>query len=331
MDPDFEIRQLDEHGIQFKEELDNLEKCISSSYENKVELVDSLSKANNALESLKKYSNLVLDCEGVRLGRAGKLTLIQLGAKDNDVIYLFDVLKLGDKLFGAGMKELLESELIVKYMFDCKKDSESLFHEYRVTLKNVLDMQIHEYLARKTGKKQRGNESLRVCGLGNTVKNYVKEEEIIRAGLNGYHELKKAGDALMNAERMLWRYRPLSKGMKRYAAMDIEMIRVVAKALENHLPLTGVELERVKIASDVYLGMRRDPVEKPEDKFVQHSFMLSYVIPEVNNSGEIEPFPTADFQCTGCKRLVPKAFIEQGNSFCRDCVEILKHHGKKKR
>lgn len=58
-------------------------------------------------------------------------------------VYLFDVLKGGDRLFfDRGLRYLLESTKIMKVMHDCRKDSEALFFQYGVTLRGVWDSQI---------------------------------------------------------------------------------------------------------------------------------------------------------------------------------------------
>jgi exonuclease 3'-5' domain-containing protein 1 len=58
-------------------------------------------------------------------------------------VYLFDVLKGGERLFfDRGLRYLLESNKIIKIMHDCRKDSEALYFQYDVTLRGVWDSQI---------------------------------------------------------------------------------------------------------------------------------------------------------------------------------------------
>ena len=107
-----------------------------------------MQKTKQACDHLCSFNELAFDCEGVDLGRGGKLTLIQLMAKD-DKILIFDVLALGESVFqNTGLREILESKEIRKVMFDCRGDSDSLWEEYKVKLTNVLDMQLLEYMVR---------------------------------------------------------------------------------------------------------------------------------------------------------------------------------------
>ncbi len=80
------------------------------------------------------------------MGRKGQITLLQIGVKKN--IYLFDVLELREKLFEQGMRDILQSQKQLKLFFDCRTDSDALFHQYNVELKNVHDVQVFDILYR---------------------------------------------------------------------------------------------------------------------------------------------------------------------------------------
>ena len=127
-------------------ELDYL-KRITTDFKSKVEYINSIENVEQALTQLRQHEELAFGCEGVRLGKGGKLTLIQIMAKDKQV-FLFDVLVLGNTLFDNGMREILESTSINKIMFDCRGGSDSLWEEYKVELTNVLDMQLYEFMVR---------------------------------------------------------------------------------------------------------------------------------------------------------------------------------------
>ena len=143
---DFEQRNLSELKALTGSALDNLQQA-TSGFKSQVEYIDSIENAEKVCSQLRQHKQLAFDCEGVRLGKGGKLTLIQIMAKDEEV-FIFDVLVLGKSLFDTGMKEILESDSITKIMFDCRGDSDSLWEEYKVKLTNVLDMQLFEFMVR---------------------------------------------------------------------------------------------------------------------------------------------------------------------------------------
>ena len=328
MNLNFEIKKLTgtEH---FQSELKVLDR-VTEWYTNNVRLVNDLTSAKQVLSQLKCHNVLAFDCEGVKLGRGGKMTLVQIGAK-SDTVYLFDVLVLGKDLFSAGMKDILESPNIYKYMYDCRWDSDSLYHEFNVKLTNVLDMQLFEFIVRPTAGKQlrvstkpEHYKAPRVRGLSGVVENYVQPIQINKIGLKDLSQFKKAGSDVMFLEPTVWRYRPLSKGLERYAALDVEMIWIISDTLQSYHSLTGIRLDRLKLASDVYTKMRRDADRRLEDVYFEHPVLLSFVIPDVNSQNRLIPFPTPEKQCDGCRRFFERSFVP--HLLCRDCQEIKRVH-----
>jgi len=83
---------------------------------------------------------IAVDCEGVQLGRTGRLCLVQVATPTKP--YLFDIIEGGGAIFDSGLRRVLEDERIVKVMHDCRMDSDALFHEFKGSLKNVFDTQI---------------------------------------------------------------------------------------------------------------------------------------------------------------------------------------------
>ena len=299
---------------------------VSECYTGKNQLVYNLTSAKHAISLLKCHDALAFDCEGVELGRGGKITLVQIGAKGG-MVYLFDVLELGKDLFSVGLKDILESQNIYKYMYDCRFDSDSLYHEFNVKLTNVLDMQIFEFIARpiavrplRDATKPEHYNAPRVRGLGGAIKDYIKPSQIRKIGLKDLNQLKNAGKDVMDMEKTFWSYRPLSEGMKRYAALDVEMIWLISDILQSYYSLTGITMERLKVASDVYTNMRRGADRRLSRIYVRHPLLLSFVIPEINSRNELIPFQPVDSQCYGCRRFFIRSFVT--HSLCEDCQEI---------
>ena len=324
MNLNFQIKKFTgtEH---FQSKLKTLDR-VTEWYTSNVKLVDDLTRAKQVLSLLKCHLELAFDCEGVKLGRGGKITLVQIGAK-NGTVYLFDVLVLGKDLFSVGMKDILESPIIYKYMYDCRRDSDSLYHEFDVKLTNVLDMQLFEFIVRPTaGKplrlstKPEHYKAPRVRGLGGAIEDYVKPSQICKIGFKDLNQIKNAGGDAMNLEPTIWRYRPLSRGMERYAALDVELIWIISDTLQSYHSLTGITLDRLKLASDVYAKMRREADRRIEDVYIKHPVLLSYVIPDVNFQNRLIPFPTPERQCNGCRRFFIRSFVP--HLLCKDCQEI---------
>ncbi|XP_057298108.1 uncharacterized protein LOC130629031 [Hydractinia symbiolongicarpus] len=320
MADDFSLRPTEKMA-----QLSELQKLdqVTASFNGDVVFIDTTDGIKNAVAELKKHTELSLDCEGVRLGRDGKLMLLQLGAK-KDTIYLFDVLKLGKEIFELGIKDILESPNIVKYVFDCRKDSTSLWLEYQVKLTNVLDMQLLEYLCRRKAgtsfpsPRRPWHHRLPVVrGMNDTVSKYVCLEKL-DIGSIFFSSVKTAGQNLMNTERTIWRYRPISNGLKIYAALDIVMTWAIVDGLQRFNKLEGVTRERIKVASERYTAVRRD-AGHIDQLFINTPLLLSYIIPNVDDD-QIVPFPTGGRKCPGCQRKMPNQHFK--TNLCNDCIEI---------
>ena len=285
-----------------------------------VKVVETKEEVRKALLVLEKFDELALDCEGVKLGRKGKLTVLQLGAKDREV-YVFDILRLGKDAFETGLKDLLESKRTVKITYDCRNDSDSLLHEYQVKLSNVLDMQLFEYICRKKAGKPEVNryhpnkEVIR--GMNSACQNYLEPNALSRKGILSINDVKNAGGSVMRSCQTVWRYRPLSEALKKYSAMDILSIWEIHHALTRIIPLIGIEKIRLEIASERYAGVRRDH-DDVDQMFVRNSLLQSYVIPKICGN-RISESPSSRMNCGGCKRKMPEV---DSYKYCPDCKEV---------
>lgn len=125
--------------------------------------MDTIGALEDAMDTLSNVTALAVDSEGVDLSRDGPLTVLTL--KDISNInnlrpepsvpaLVIDVQTLGGKtVFGARLREILESETIIKYMFDCRSDSDALFYQFNVKLAGVIDCQVgFPFTAQNTGR-----------------------------------------------------------------------------------------------------------------------------------------------------------------------------------
>lgn len=81
------------------------------------------------------------DCEGINLGSKGQLTLLEIGTTRGEA-FIFDILTCPELLVEGGLKNLLESDKVIKVIHDCRNDAANLFHQYNILLKNVFDTQV---------------------------------------------------------------------------------------------------------------------------------------------------------------------------------------------
>lgn len=86
-------------------------------------LVDTLEACQEHMERLRATGAVAVDFEGANLCRDGELYLAQLAAASGPVV-LVDIFRLGEAAFGAGgLRALLESEDVLKLIFDGVTDA----------------------------------------------------------------------------------------------------------------------------------------------------------------------------------------------------------------
>lgn len=108
---------------------------------------------------LRLSKSLAVDCEGERLGRNGRLTLVQIASEQ--AVFLFDVVAFGGserEVLISTLKALLESQSIVKILHDCRQDAAALHYQLGITLQNVLDTQVAYAMIDATESAARGSE-----------------------------------------------------------------------------------------------------------------------------------------------------------------------------
>ncbi|KAG6888703.1 hypothetical protein C0995_006494 [Termitomyces sp. Mi166 len=112
---------------------------------------------------------LALDCEGRNLGDiGGKLSLISLRVirpAHSAQTFLIDTVRLkGEKL--RPIYDILESTSIRKVVYDDRKDFSCLFHDRRVEIRNVMDLQLADVKSREIRGE---NDADRIRRLGQMV------------------------------------------------------------------------------------------------------------------------------------------------------------------
>jgi len=170
-------------------------------------------------EALRKADVIAVDCEGVLMSRTGPVTLLQCATRE--AVYLIDVQALGARAFdergAGGILDVLESrEAPLKLMFDCRMDSDALFHQFGVCLENVADVQLLDLASRRS----LGIMVDRVAGIAKcTDKHLTEAETAVAADLKARVKKMYAVE-----ESKLWAERPMSEDMRRYACLDVWLL-----------------------------------------------------------------------------------------------------------
>jgi len=196
--------------------------------------VDSIEKFNEISKKISKWEGpLAFDAEGVDLGRNGPLTLFVLKeiSKPEEPAYVFDVLTIGEEMFTFFencLLNILQSEEILKVTFDCRSDSDALFHQFGVELTNVLDLQVYDQAIRifkgEPYPKRRGTFLPYVSGMTKVGGNHLTRQD--------FSELH-SGTPPHKYDSQVWAKRPLSESSWFYSAADGHMIDLIYQSMEK--------------------------------------------------------------------------------------------------
>ena len=316
---------------------------------NDYKLVDDEPSLKDAISELKQKIEhntlLAVDCEGVNLSREGTLTIITVATEEK--IYIFDVLKLGQVTFSSGLGQILEDKSSTKLTFDCRQDSDALWHQFRIKLTGVLDLQLLEVIYRrennpppstassrpsrtKYGKRrsQRTDEVESIYGFRRCLELYVKDEDFIKIKDKGRELMEKYDewddddddDDEEEEDDGVWKRRPLPDELIQYCAVDtIGMFKLYNKIKD----VTGGEEARLRVASEKYADLYRGKSERLFNGYETNAFLPLDIIPD---KGTLD-FPYANTECTCCKRRFPReefsvTQLSKGEQKCRVCKEI---------
>ncbi|XP_063447945.1 piRNA biogenesis protein EXD1-like [Mytilus trossulus] len=201
------VARKDDHGTMIPITI-NIGRNETSTYKY-VDTKDKFIEVMKELqEKIRNKQMIAVDCEGVNLSRFGSVTLINIGTRD--LVYLIDILKIGDSVFDDGLRSILEDSGIEKLMFDCREDADALLHIHKVKLNGVLDVQILEVNNRIHVYR---NGYTKIRSLKHCLEEYVKDDTLLNAKLQGRSS--------MSVSSNIWKERPLDENMLKYASVDI--------------------------------------------------------------------------------------------------------------
>ncbi|XP_046572934.1 uncharacterized protein LOC124280967 [Haliotis rubra] len=142
-------------------------------------VVDNVADCVKAVDDLLRGSVVAVNCEGINLGKKGRLTLLQV-AKQDGFVYLFNVF-VEPKVFTEGqLKSFLENKATTKVFHACSKDSAALKCQYDVMLVNVFDVQAAQYVIDKSEGRQLPSHQnlLNLCRVYTDVTSLEGKEEV---------------------------------------------------------------------------------------------------------------------------------------------------------
>lgn len=222
-------------------------------------VVDSDSKLQDVATALRGASRVALDAEGVDLSRVGPLTLLSLKRLDDGArgaiapVYLIDVLALGGRRVFASdsaLRRLIEARDVVKVTFDCRSDSDALWHQFDVRLENVLDLQVYDQGVRAhRGERPAQRDGSRVpfvSGMAKVAPRYVAPSVLRELDAPAPHK----------TDPRAWMRRPLPDSACAYAANDVHLIEAMLRAMDAARVSPRV-MDRVNAHSQRYADVFR--------------------------------------------------------------------------
>ena len=148
-------------------------------------------------------------------------------------------------------RSLLEDKSITKITFDCRSDSDALFHQFGVTLSGVLELQVLDQAIRI----EQGELPPSKCP-------YLRADSTpflqgIKSVSQRYSIQASKTDCPHKFDPTAWAKRPLAPSDISYAGNDILVIRLLAEKMRQIKLSTKLKAD-VQVHSKRYEGMYRD-------------------------------------------------------------------------
>ncbi|GFR91122.1 exonuclease 3'-5' domain-containing protein 1 [Elysia marginata] len=121
-------------------------------------------KFHEAIQYIMQQETVGVVVDGQKLGRDGVLSLVQI-VTDSELI-IFDILRLGDEAFRAGLQAVFEADSVMKVIHDCRWIADLLRYQHNVSMVNIFDTQVANafvYRSLNEGDWPRFVESLPGC------------------------------------------------------------------------------------------------------------------------------------------------------------------------
>ena len=230
-------------------------------------LVSTVSECASHCARLAATGVVAVDFEGVNLCRDGELLLAQLAA-DDGLVVLVDIATLGAAAFDdGGLRALLESDAVLKVVYDGRSDADALYHTCGCRLNNVCDCQVlcSAYLdAQKLGGGGEAPARAATQRLPGLAKALTCCSGLAASDGQALANLKKAVTPLFVPDKggsyETWRQRPLTAPLIEYAAADVLHLHTLRKTWgslvsdEQMLAITSARIQRAITADAAAKG-----------------------------------------------------------------------------
>lgn len=210
-----------------------------------------------------------IDCEGVRLGRFGRLSLMQI-ALSHEEVALVDARVQGTI---EALEPLLVDHNLVKVMHDCREDSSALFHQFGgIRMRGVFDTQTAGIIVQKL----RNSLPLHQPGYTDLVREFFPHEQI-----PDDTSIKNK----MSEDAELWHKRPLTRDLVDYAVLGVQyLVPLQRKFLAECL--VGVNAFRLSEACNAWVEYcdLNSHLDRPAD-VEKIGFPLKGMVAAINDRG----------------------------------------------
>ncbi|SCN43171.1 3'-5' exonuclease, putative [Plasmodium ovale] len=208
----------------------------------------------NNVVGVEKINCIGMDVEGYKIGKYGIVSIVQICAED---VYLFDVYKSNNSyLFMSYLRDLLESEDIIKVTHDCREDCSILYNQYNIHLKKVFDTQIAHSLILKKEKKDMYQ---------------VSYDDLLNKCLFLNNSHKIYFHKIISLDEKVYLKRPISRELINYAVQDVLYLKPLMRSLLDRL--IGEEHSR-EVDTVGYTNNLNDMDSREE----QRSNLIEYVM-----------------------------------------------------
>ncbi|CAJ1406680.1 unnamed protein product [Effrenium voratum] len=178
-------------------------------------LVESKQEAEELLPELLAARVLGLDCEGVALGRWGRLCLCQVATPQQ--VFLFDGLRTG---VVEVLRPVLTSTAVTKVMHDSREDSSAFLSQFDIELAGVFDSQVAHTMMLENQATKPFQISL---------------NELLKSVLKLENEKETSLGQRMKKDPNIWFYRPMKEDLLTYAAQDVMYLPLLHRRLCDQL------------------------------------------------------------------------------------------------
>ncbi|CAG8616226.1 5007_t:CDS:2, partial [Acaulospora colombiana] len=285
-------------------------------------LCDSVEKLQYVIHALSTTPVIYIDCEGNHLGQSeGSLSIISIGVIEPRQgewylsIFLIDVLAFHDRgiEFLYPVFFILQSDAVVKVVFDGRMDASEFLHGYGIILRRVLDLQIADIVSRETKGE---TQTMQL----NRLKSSLPRRELLKNEclFKSIHKLNGLVSALtehgimagskIKLDHSKWMQRPLDIEYQHYAALDIHMIVLLHTTLLEQGLINGAIEEQ----SARYIIQHAKARPASTDIYNSHGFLPLGILKQPNYCGKF-------LWCVGCRKFLAKdcfPMVQSSSTLC---------------